>query len=267
MATINGFGQLRNPIVGTFQSRSAQGMAIYEDDAFLMNDGGGCRQLDLKTGLVKRHFKLACASRNPHVNNACFGIERIRNGYLPVIYISECREGGFHCFVESLDSIPVLLQTIHAQNDDKIVRVINWVVDNKHGVLYAVTRIEKHLDAIGNVKNTITKYRLPRLEEGDNVILTKKDIIDSFDIFFPNILQGCKIRGNYLYLVTGLEQSLSYRKDSKRAIQVVDLKRKKLLKQIDLTYLTTNEPEDIDFYKGKCLLYCGQEGGLYKVKL
>lgn len=265
--TINTFGQLCNPIVGKFQSRSAQGMAIYHDDAFLMNDGGGCRQLDLKSGRLKRVFKLACASRNPHVNSVCFGVESFENSHYPVVYISECREGGFHCFVENIDNKPALLQTIHAVDYDDTVRVINWAVDTKHRVLYAVTRVEKHIDSMGSVKNSIIKYRLPRLEEGANVILSEKDVLDSFDVFFPNILQGCKIRGKYMYLVTGLEQSLSHRKDSQRAIQVIDLKNRRLLRSIDLTYLTTNEPEDIDFYKGRCLLYCGQEGGIYEVKL
>ena len=267
ITAINCFGQLRYPVVGTFKSKSAQGMAIYGDDAFLMNDGGHCRQLDLKTGIIKRQFKLACSPSNPHVNNACFGIEKIENGLYPVIYISECREGGFHCFVESLDSIPVLLQTILAKTGDKTVRAVNWVVDRKQHVLYVVTRIEKHLDSKGSVRNTITKYRLPRMEEGKTVILTEQDVEDQFDVFFPNILQGCKIKDNYMYLVTGLEQSLSHRKDAQRAIQVIDLKKKTLLKTIDLTYLTTNEPEDIDFYRGKGLIYCGQEGGIYEIKL
>lgn len=267
IVAISSCAQMRYPVVGTYQSKSAQGMAISGNDAFLMNDGGGCRQFDLKTGKIKKQFNLACTSKNPHVNNACFGVERIGNCRFPAIYISECREGGFHCFVENLDSVPVLLQTIHAIDDDKTIRAINWVVDRKQRALYAVTRIEKYLDSKGSVRNTITKYRLPRLEEGSNVVLTEKDVEDRFDVFFPNILQGCKIRDHYMYLVTGLEQSLSHRKDSQRAILVIDLKKKKLDNTIDLTFLTTNEPEDIDFYMGKCLLYCGQEGGIYEIKL
>lgn len=267
IVAINGCAQMRYPVVGTYQSKSAQGMAIYGDEAFLMNDGGQCRQLNLKTGLVTRQFKLACAPSNPHVNNACFGVEKMENSKIPVIYISECREGGFHCFVERLDSVPVLVQTILAKNGDKTVRAINWIVDAKQDALYVVTRVEKHLDSKGSVRNTITKYRLPHLEEGSTVVLTENDVRERFDVVFPNILQGCKIKGNYLYQLTGLQQSQSHRKDSKRSIQVIDLRKKRLAKTIDLTYLTTNEPEDIDFYKDKCLIYCGQEGGLYEINL
>lgn len=258
--------QLRYPVVGTFQSKSAQGMAIYGDNAFLMNDGGGCRQLDLRTGKLVRQFKLACAPSNPHVNNACFGVEKAGESECPVIYISECREGGFRCFVESIDSVPLLLQTIIAKTGDKTLRAINWVVDVNQKVMYVVTRIDKHLDSMGSVRNTIIKYRLPRLEEGAIVELSEKDTLESFDVIFPNILQGCKIKGRYMYIVTGLHQGQSHRKDSQRAIQVVDLKKKRLLKTIDLTFLTTNEPEDMDFYKGKGFVYCGQEGGIYEIK-
>ena len=259
--------QLRYPVVGSFQSKPAQGMAIYGDFAFLMSDGGGCRQFNLKNGKVEKFLNLASSTKNPHVNNACFGIEKFGQSRFPVIYISQCREGGFDCFVESVDSNAILLQTISAKMGDKTHRVIDWVVDCKNKALYAITRVEKYLDSLGSVRNTISKYRLPLLSEGDHVVFSEKDILDSFDVFFPNALQGCKIDGDYLYLVTGFQESFSHRKDAKRAIQVINLKKRKKVKSIDLTYVTTNEPEDIDFYKGKCLLYCGQEGGIYEIKL
>ena len=265
--SINGLAQLRYPVSGTFQAKSAQGMVICGDYAFLMSDGGGCRQLDLKSGNVVSFFMMACTPYDPHLNNACLGVENYGKDSCPVVYLSECREGGFHCFVESLDSTRVLLQTIIAQENGKTVRAINWVVDRQEKLLYAITRVEKHLDSKGSVRNTITKFRLPHLAEGADVVLTENDMIDRFDVVFPNILQGCKIRGPYLYLVTGLQQSQCHRKDSQRAIQVIDLNKKKLVETIDLTFLTTNEPEDIDFYKGKCLVYCGQEGGIYEIKL
>lgn len=255
--------QLRYPIQGVYNKRSAQGMAIYEDNAFLMSDGGYCRLLNLVTGEVTKSFSLASASENPHVNNACFGIEKFKGSEYPVIYISECRKEEFRCFVESFDSVAHLRQTIQAQINNKVSGVLIWAIDMDNRYLYSITRIKK----TGITYNTITKYRLPNINEGKSVVLSEKDILDRFDVIFPNILQGCKVRGKYMYIVTGLQQSLCNREDAKRAIQVINLKEKKLAKTIDLTYVTTNEPEDIDFYKGKCLLYCGQEGGIYEVKL
>ena len=204
--------QIKYPVVGTYLKKSAQGFAIYDNYAYLMSDGGRVRQLNLITKTIEKDFLLSCAQENPHVNNACFGVEKYQNSTIPVSN-------------------------------------------------------EKAVDSIGNKWNTITKYKLPTLKQGSIVYLNEEDVIDSFDVLFPNVLQGCKIKGKYMYLVTGLHQSQSHRSESKRSIKVLDLKKKKMVKEIDLTYITMNEPEDIDFYHKSCLLYCGQEGGVYKVKL
>ena len=44
------------------------------------------------------------------------------------------------------------------------------------------------------------------------------------------------------------------------------LNKTKIVKEIDLTYVTTNEPEGLDFLGNKLLMFCGQEGGIYELK-
>ena len=51
-----GYCQLLYPIEGRFNKKSAQGMAVYGDVAFLMNDGGGCRMFNLKDGKIIKNF-------------------------------------------------------------------------------------------------------------------------------------------------------------------------------------------------------------------
>lgn len=259
--------QLRYPVVGLYKKCSAQGMAIWNDRAFLMSDGGRCRVYDLKAAKVTNEFLLGSAYKDNHVNNACFGREYIEKGNYPILYITECKN-QYRCFVENIsENSSLLVQTIQAKEKGKVLPVLIWVTDSKNGFLYAVTRSGKKLDTVGSVANTITKYRLPMLKEGNDILLTEKDILDRFVIPFPNILQGAKIRGHYLYIVTGLQETSNSRLDSKRAIKVIDLKTKTFKRDIDLTYVTMNEPEDVDFFKGEALLYCGQNGGLYEVKL
>ena len=243
-------------------------MAVNGDSAYLMSDGGICRVLDLKKGYVVRTFNMGSSAKGNHINNACFGKKDVSNGQMPLLYLSECMGKG-RCFVEQIvgDSSR-LVQTIEATKKGKNYRMTNWVVDNEQGYLYGVTRDRNELlDSAWNVICHIIKYRIPQLEEGPKVYLSEKDIIDHYEVIYPNILQGCKIRGNKMYLLTGLQQSMSYRKDSQRAVLVIDLKKKKLISKIDLTYVTVNEPEDIDVYKNKWLLYCNGEGGLYELKL
>lgn len=259
--------QLLYPIVGTYKKCSAQGMAIWNDQAFLMSDGGRCRVYNLKSAEVTNEFMLASTYKDNHVNNACFGCEYFEKGNYPVLYITECKK-EYRCFVENiLEDSTQLIQTIQAKEKDKVLPVLIWVTDAKDGFLYAVTRSGKKLDSIGSVANTITKYRLPKLKEGKEVLFTEKDVLDRFVISFPNILQGAKIKGYYLYIVTGLQETLNSRQDSKRAIKIIDLRTQTLKRNVDLTCMTTNEPKDMDFYKGKALLYCGQNGGLYEVKI
>ena len=260
--------QLVYPVVGSYKSKSAQGMAVWNNEAFLFSHGGRCRVLDLNTGKVIREFMLASGDSTNHVNNACFGAEMVEKSRQSVIYISECKP-RHRCFVECLnDSGATLVQTIEARNKNgKEIGALTWVVDTEKRFLYGITRNGSKLNSTGVVYNYVNTYRLPKLSEGSNVILGPDDLLERFVLKFPNILQGAKIRNGILYIVTGLQQTAAGRKDAQRAIQVVELEKKELVKTIDLTYVTTNEPEDIDFYNGKCLLYCGQNGGIYEVDL
>lgn len=259
--------QLSIPIVGTYKGKSAQGMAIWGDKAYLFNDGGLCRVLNLQSGNVIRELHLASSNKNTHVNAACFGDESIRQDGMPVIYISEYNLPS-RCFVESIgDTTSYLLQTILAQEKGKDVWVQSWIIDTKEKSLYAVARLSPSKGETRTAKVRITKYRLPSLQEGTIVVLSEKDKKDSFIVEFASGTQGGVIKDGKMYLSSGLQESARGSFNAKRVIQVIDLKRRKIVKKIDLTYVTTNEPEDLDFYNGKLLLYCGQEGGLYKINL
>ena len=115
--------QLLYPVVGNYRGKSAQGMAVWNEKAFLFSHGGRCRVLNLNTGKVMREFFLASADSTNHVNNACFGVEKLEKSGLPLLYISECR-ARYRCFVECLnDSGSVLVQTIEARNkNDKVAQ-------------------------------------------------------------------------------------------------------------------------------------------------
>ena len=259
--------QMAYPIVGSYKGRTAQGMAIHGGIAYLFSDGGRCRLFDLYKSKVIDEFLISSHNPNNHVNNACFGVEIGSFDQIPFLYVTECKN-KFRCFVEEiLPDTTQLVQTISASQGGKMIGVLIWAIDKERKRLYTVTRTDKTLKSEGYSLNTVTCYPLPKVSDGKNIILTEKDILEQYVLHFPSILQGAKIRKGHMYIVTGLQQSLSHRLDSKRAIQVVDLKKKQLKKTIDLTFLTTNEPEDMDFYNGEALLYCGQEGGLYNVKL
>ena len=247
------------PVVGQYKSRSAQGMAIYDDDAYLFNDGGLCRVLNLKTGKIEHNFMLECAAKDTNVNSACFSRQYVGDNLVPALYVTEFY-GKRRCFVELInDGKSRLVQTIEFKdNQGRNPFVREWIVDNKEHVLYAVIRESNREDV-----NVIKKFALPPLDSA-KILLTEKDALDEFTVNFVNGLQGGKIKGRYMYIATGFTPLDGEGEYFDRAIKMIDLKKKKLVKSIDLSKVTINEPEDIDFYKGKCFLFAGGTGGIYQ---
>ena len=245
---------------GTYMKQSAQGMSVFKDNAYLFNNTGLCRVYNLKQKLVVDSFALASAGKNNHANCASFGVEKAEGGNLPVLYISEC-EKPHRCFVESISNgRSKLVQTIVPKSSGVNSIAHDWIVDKSKKNLYSVGIIETIDKETYKRVHRIIKYRLPKLAEGSIVILNNNDIIDSFDIVFSNVLQGGIIEGKYMYLPVG-----KHGKNGKRTIIVVDLESKNICRQIDISHVNTNEPEDCDFYKGKLLLFSGQTGGLTKI--
>ena len=251
-------------VIGEYKNQGAQGMAIYGTTAYILYNTGYCRMYNLRKKEPLAAFKLASANNNNHSNCASFGMEKIEGK--PLIYVSECKK-PFRCFVEYVkDSSSVLIQIIQLKRKGVDSVAHDWVVDRKTKSLYTVARRSyKSNDTTYTCAHRINRYRLPSIEEGDKIYLTDRDMIDSYDVLFPNVLQGATIKGKYMYLPTGLNKGHEKRKDHQRALFVVNLKTHLIERKIDLTNITDKEPEDCDFYKGKLLLLCGQSNELYEI--
>lgn len=257
--------QLVYPVVGTYKGKSAQGMAIWGDRAFLFNEGGDCRVLNLRNGNVVSGFSLGSANKKNHVATACFGKEFPQGGNLPALYIAEF-SGLSRCFVENVsDSSSLLLQIIEAKEKGENYLIQCWLVDTINGFIYTVSG-RQTADSEGRWPVVFRKYNLPKLKDGKQIVLTEQDKLDQFEMNFSNCLQGGCIRRGYMYIVTGFQQSRYESVRAKRSLKIINLKNKSLKKEIDLTYTTTNEPEGFDFFKNEALMFCGQEGGIYKIK-
>ena len=252
-------------VKGIYKGQAAQGMAIYGNLAFLLNNTGLCRILDLKTGEIKYDFPLASYHKSNHANCASFGKEFYDGNDIPVLYVSEC-SWPHRCFVENINcGKPTLVQTIQAIEKGKPKLTHDWIVDDKGHYLYTFTRTGRK-NSKGEIIHSIVKYRLPLLSEGNDVKLNEDDVIDQFEIAFISMGQGGTIKGRYLYLPVGLSSKEDLKRiDSKRYIIVVDLKKKRIKKMINLDDAIYDEPEDASFYGKQLFIYCGQEGGLWHV--
>jgi alpha-glucosidase len=258
------------PFPGPYNKATSQGMAVYEDALFLLNYGGHCRIYDLKTGKMSADFDLESAFNENLCNSASFGIEFPEgNREFPAFYVSEWY-GKQRCFVESIThSGSKLIQTLSVDTNGKEGISSNWVVDREQKCLYAIAAVSEDIDSAGTRKYLVTKLPLPALNRKE-VVFGQSDIIEQFEIAFPNNPQGAAICGKYLYLPVGLHDHPDAAKRprlSHRDIIVVNLETKKIEKTIDIHSIVSGEPEDMDFYKGNIILYCGQkDGGVYSLK-
>lgn len=260
------YSQQRYSIEGTYKKQSAQSMAIWGDTAYLFYNSGICRALNLKTGQIVCVFKIASSGKNTHVNSASFGSEIAGYNGRPVIYLSETRK-PYRCFVEQLDGTSsYIVQTLYPRYNGHPKKVTSWIVDANKKALYALSRVNSRKQKESD-KIEITKYRLPNLLEGDSVLLSEKDVVDSFYVYFRSALQDGVIIGDRMYISSGFHAESLRKFFSPRAVQVVDLKLKTIIRRIDLSSIFTNEPEGIDFWGGKMLLFTGQAGGIYEVNV
>ncbi|MCD8313023.1 MAG: hypothetical protein LUC24_02565 [Bacteroidales bacterium] len=271
-AVFTASAQLKYAVTGAYQKMPGQGMAIWEDNAYLFNQTGYCRVFDLKAGEVTAEFRLDSSYEKNHANSVSFGVEVPQGSLVPALYITEFN-GKYACFVEKVIKAAngglesKLIQTIEFKDKGKNPKIVDWVVDRDGGCLFATFVDEKAMKESGEQVVVITKLPLPALSDGAQIVYTEKDILDRFTVSFVSGLQGATVRGKYLYIVTGMQESQSDQPGHERAVQVIDLKKKELTKTVDLTTITVNAPQDLDFHGNTPLLFCGQNGGLYKVKL
>lgn len=253
-------------VAGKYKGRAAQGMAIYGDLAFLLNDGGHCRVYDLAAKKLVREFDLASAGDHNHANCASFGVEFPKgNTRFPAFYIAQCRH-DYSCYVESIgEHGSELVQTLTLKTGTRAGYGYDWIVDTEQKCLYVLANAARNIDGRGTNQILITKLPLPPLTER-NVLFTGKDIIEQFELTFPSVTQGAAIRGGLLYMPVGLHETS--KNPSPRAksheIIVVNLKTKKIEKTIDVNHVK-EEPEDAAFHGDTLLMYVGQSGGLYKI--
>lgn len=246
-------------VAGQFDKQTAQGMAIYKNKAFLANNTGICRIYDLRKDSVLGSFRFASAHKNNHSNCLDFGIEYPDgNKEYPALYISECLNLG-RCFVEDINGMnPKLLQTISF-----IERVTNWVIDKENKKLYAIAHLLRSKKLTDSV--SIYRFPLPSIHQGDIDLSDKVEEV--FRVHVPYTLQGAAIHKGMLYLPVGINKGNRAIKKGERKVLQIDLKRQIIVSKIDLEDKITNEPEDVSVYRGDVLMFCGQSGGIFKIRV
>lgn len=282
--------------------RSAQGMDIWGDRAFILYDTGACAVYDLASRDEKPLAQFPLGSYNAgtptkdylnHANSCMFGDIHYEGNPIPLLYVTigtgiGTDEDGFYyrCAVENITA-----ETDGQGNEHytaKTLQVISYkpegiekvpfeapcwgcpafFVDPEEKVLYIFSA--KYRTKRGCVPEgernayIITKFRLPELNEGSMVHLTPQDILDQFSVESDVLFtQGGMLWEKKIYYTYGCPKI-----DYPLAILVFDLEKKALVTEIgnlDEAF-HGEEIECCGFYKGKFL--CNTcDGSIFEVNL
>ena len=273
--------------------RSAQGMAVWRDKAFILYDTGVCAVYDLKSRDSKPLSVFPLGSFNEgipakeylnHANQCMFGGIHIEDNPIPLLYVTVgtgigADEDGFY-YRLSVENIlqtaegytAQTLQTVTYQPSDMTGSPWEspcwgcpaFFVDTQAGALYIFSaryRTKRGCVPQGE-KNAIiiTRFDLPDITAGPLVRLTKEDIRDQFavksDVEFT---QGGQLTDGIIHYTFGCPK-IGY----PNRVMAFDVKKKKALYMVDHLdeAFRGEEIECCDWYEGQLL--CNTcDGSLY----
>lgn len=279
---------------------SAQGMAIYGNEAFVLYHTGVCSVYDLitRSEIPIASFRLASYNEGfptsqyiNHANQSMFSNKYYRKNKIPLLYITTGNDGGededgffYRCAVENvikendktgnITFTSELLQIISYKNIG--IENTKWeapcwgapafFVDSEKDLLYIFSARYRTTKAFSEFysKNAyiITKFRLPDVDGEKNVILTASDIIDQFTASFDiPFTQGGTLYRDKIYYTFGFGND-----DYPVGIRIYDLDSKCLKERIDLSHsvFANEEIECCAFYKSN-LLCNTNSGNIYVI--
>lgn len=230
---------------------------------------------DMRTGKIAGAgitYENAPWSR-PHCNMASFGKEHLGGNKLPVLYLSQWdrdKERGTLVYDIKMNgdgsASAVQVQRIRADVPDDILgsTSVDWVVDTDAGNLYSFGYSmpgNNTWDYQSQYNTTkVCVFRLPKLSEGEEVVLTGKDLVDNYDIEAMVYRQDAAYHKGKIYIATGIhKRSCVYLKE-------FDLKKKCITRVFDLRTIVYKEPEGVFFHGNNLIINFGRDE-LYTIKL
>ena len=276
--------------------RSAQGMAIWQDRAFILYDTGMCGVYDLKgrTAAPLAAFPLGSYNEGMptrdylnHANHCMFGSLHWGDNPIPLLYVTVGTGIGadadgyyYRLSVENIVESAAgyraeVLQTVTYQPSESVPAPWEapcwgcpaFFVNNAENALYIFSaRYRTKRGCVPEGEHNayiITRFDLPSLDAGPLVRLTARDIRDQFSVASDiPFTQGGQLTDGILYYTFGCPKA-----GYPVHVMAFDLRKKSLLWQagnMDEAF-RGEEIECCDWYKGQLL--CNTNGGsLYALR-
>lgn len=248
-----------------------QGMAISSGLIFAAENSGRCCVFDMATRKSSpiATFMFGSAEPDNHSNMLNFGTETKPGASFPLLYVTVGKPNvpiEWTCMVESItrngkNFTSELVQTItldqssfKAKGLQEMFGCPAWLVDRERGFLWVLSariRTLKKTCPDPSANNYIlTKFRIPKLEEGEKIVFTVDDVLAQ--VIFPfdaYITQGGCMRDGKVYYSFGFKYSKH--PDTPSQIRVFDTDSGTISSSIDLTAIIPEEMEDLAIYDGR----------------
>jgi len=135
----------------------------------------------------------------------------------------------------------------------------NFVIDRENGKYYAFTMMDQASST------RVFAFDLPRLTDGERVVLQETHILDRFDVPYSHFIQGACFHDGCIYSVEGFKGGKGA--ENPPALRIIDTVTRE---QKACLYFETcgvdTEPELIDVYDGT-IYFSDAPGRLYRLEL
>lgn len=249
---------------------SQQGMAIYGDYIFCLEDGGHALVYEKKSGTQSPigRFDIDSSCPDQHANCINFGNETVPGASFPLLYITNGKKGGPLEFVCCVESVTVSGDSEKSFENRQVQTIVadttgysaagyvpffgcpSWLVDAKRGDIWIFSAIRRTIPSVtgafSNNRYIATGFRIPKLSEGERVVLgvndIQKQVTFDFDTYFTQ--GGCACDGK-LYFCFGNDYEHNTDKLTPQRIRVYNTDTGKIDASFELYEKMSEEPEDL----------------------
>ena len=251
------------------KGHSYQGMDVWGDYLLSLQDKGVATIYKLSCRDYRKvsQFHLATYDEANHSNVLSFGCEKFdRKDPFPLAYISQCHRKTYKgmkdvLFVEriapDLQSSTLVQTILYDDRNGDFGYALQWVIDRQNQMLYGYGNTIDNSNPAN--RHRVIKFLLPKLAEGDFVVLKPEDALENYTIeeasgySFNPVGQGLYVYKDKLYMPTGVAKY-----ETPSILYVWDLAAK-TMEAVDLTRCTAGELEDISRWRGRFIIQ-GQDG-------
>lgn len=264
------------------RGRAQQGFAIYNNTIISGEDAGNINLYNFSDGgqgdaSVPRfaNFALQSSGTDNHVNNIELGTETVPGAEFPLLYISNGKVGSsieFVCYVESVSKkddnyTSQIVQTISIEPNHRetwrakgyipIFGAPSWMIDPEENALWIFSAYQRTTPKVTqyNWQNEYiaTKFRIPKLSEGSEILFGADDILDQ--VVFPYetgfTQSGCMHNG-IIYYCYGVGEDPT----RPQRIRAYNTHTGKIEFGYNLENDINSEPEDLVLRDGYLYLNC-----------